>query len=90
MLEAENWYAAAALSRQLVEVEYLVWLFGTDPTEAEAWLSAKGTLSQGCWRTWLQCRTANEPTRSYGVPGVPCSSRGFRTWTCGTICQPGS
>lgn len=23
MLEANNWYAAAALSRQLVEVEYL-------------------------------------------------------------------
>jgi hypothetical protein len=40
MLEAENWYAAAALCRQLVEVEYLVWLFGVDPTEAEAWLSA--------------------------------------------------
>ncbi len=40
MLEAENWYAAAALCRQLVEVEYLVWLFGTDPSEAQAWLSA--------------------------------------------------
>ena len=40
MLEAENWYAAAALCRQLAEVEYLVWLFGTDPTEAETWLSA--------------------------------------------------
>lgn len=40
LLEEENWYAAAALCRQLVEVEYLVWLFGTDPSEAEAWLSA--------------------------------------------------
>lgn len=40
MLEAENWYAAAALCRQLVEIEYLVWLFGTNPSEAEAWLSA--------------------------------------------------
>lgn len=40
MLEAENWYAAAALCRQLVEVEYLVWLFGIDPSEAEGWLSA--------------------------------------------------
>lgn len=39
MLEAGNWYAAAALSRQLVEVEYLVWLFGFDSNEAEAWLS---------------------------------------------------
>ena len=40
MLEANNWYAAAALSRQLVEVEYLVWLFGSDPDEAGAWLTA--------------------------------------------------
>lgn len=39
MLEAGNWYAAAALSRQLVEVEYLVWLFGAESNEAEAWLS---------------------------------------------------
>jgi len=40
MLEEGNWYGAAALSRQLVEVEYLVWLFGVDPLAAEAWLSA--------------------------------------------------
>ena len=40
MLETENWYAAAALTRQLVEVEYLTWLFGSDLSEAEAWLSA--------------------------------------------------
>jgi len=40
MLKAENWYAAAALCRQLVEVEYLVWLFGIEPSEAQAWLSA--------------------------------------------------
>lgn len=40
MLEEENWYAAATLCRQLVEIEYLVWLFGTDPSEAEAWLTA--------------------------------------------------
>ncbi len=40
MLEANNWYAAVALSRQLVEVEYLVWLFGIEPNEPEAWLAA--------------------------------------------------
>lgn len=39
MLIQSNWYAAAALSRQLVEIEYLVWLFGTDPEEGKAWLS---------------------------------------------------
>jgi hypothetical protein len=36
MLETENWYAAATLTRQLVEVEYLTWLFGSDSSEAEA------------------------------------------------------
>jgi len=49
MLEAENWYAAAVLCRQLVEVEYLVWLFGTDPAEAEAWLSAS---QKDLWRVY--------------------------------------
>ncbi len=40
LLELENWYGAAALLRQLVEVEYLPWLFAEDPEEAKAWLVA--------------------------------------------------
>jgi len=40
MLETGNYYAATALSRQLVEIEYLVWLFGIDTSEAQAWLSS--------------------------------------------------
>ncbi len=40
LLEAKNLYAANALLRQLVEVEYLIWLFGTDPDEAGKWLLA--------------------------------------------------
>lgn len=38
MLEQENLYAAAALIRQLVEVEYLTWAFAEDHEQAEAWL----------------------------------------------------
>lgn len=38
--EQENWYAASALVRQLVEVEYLVRLFRQDSDEALRWLKA--------------------------------------------------
>jgi hypothetical protein len=31
VLRVENWYAAAALLRQVVEVEYLLWLFAEEP-----------------------------------------------------------
>jgi hypothetical protein len=40
MMDDKNWYAAAALTRQLVEVEYLLFLFADDPNEASRWLSA--------------------------------------------------
>jgi hypothetical protein len=43
MLEAENWYASSALVRQLIETEYLLFRFATDPTEATRWLSATST-----------------------------------------------
>lgn len=36
----ERWYAGAALVRQLIEVEYLLFLFATDATEPKQWLSA--------------------------------------------------
>lgn len=38
LLEQGNVYAAAALIRQLVEVEYLGWAFAEDEEEAAAWL----------------------------------------------------
>jgi len=37
-LEQENLYAAAALIRQLVEIEYLTWAFAEDHEQAKAWL----------------------------------------------------
>jgi len=38
--DQENWYAASALVRQFVEVEYLVRLFRRDANEALSWLKA--------------------------------------------------
>lgn len=40
LLALENWYASAALLRQVVEVEYLLWLFSVEPAQAESWLAA--------------------------------------------------
>jgi hypothetical protein len=38
LLQRDNLYGAAALIRQLVEVEYLAWAFAEDQQEATAWL----------------------------------------------------
>lgn len=38
LIEHDNLYAAAALNRQLVEVEYLTWAFVEDQEEAASWL----------------------------------------------------
>jgi len=38
LLEHRNTYAASALTRQLVEVEYLSWAFAEDLDEAASWL----------------------------------------------------
>ena len=40
LYEAERWYAGAALVRQLIETEYLLFLFAADSAEPERWLRA--------------------------------------------------
>jgi hypothetical protein len=40
LYEAKRWYAGAALVRQLIEVEYLLFLFALDATEPQRWLNA--------------------------------------------------
>src|SRR5689334_4288711 len=40
LLLADNLYAAAALIRQLVEVEYLAWIFADDHVSMGKWLNA--------------------------------------------------
>jgi hypothetical protein len=40
LYETERWYSGAALVRQLIEVEYLLFLFASDDKEPERWLRA--------------------------------------------------
>jgi hypothetical protein len=40
LFEAQRWYAGAALVRQLIEVEYLLFLFAVDSEEPERWVNA--------------------------------------------------
>jgi hypothetical protein len=40
LYKTNRWYAGAALVRQLIEVEYLLFLFATDDNEPERWLEA--------------------------------------------------
>src|SRR5262249_36645826 len=41
---------AAALTRQLVEVEYLAWAFAEDPEEAERWMRSSKEERQEMWQ----------------------------------------
>lgn len=50
MLVADNRYAAAALVRQLVEVEYLAWAFAEDEEEARAWMRSSKEERQRFWQ----------------------------------------
>ena len=40
LFSADRWHAGSALLRQIVEVEYILFLFSTDETEALLWLNA--------------------------------------------------
>lgn len=46
----ENRYAAAALIRQLVELEYLAWAFAEDEDEAGNWMRSSKEERQRLWR----------------------------------------
>lgn len=48
--QQENWYAAAVLVRQLVEVEYLVRQFRQDSNQALRWLTASGEELRASFR----------------------------------------
>lgn len=45
-----NRYSAAALTRQLVEVEYLAWAFGEDEEEAERWMRSSSQERREMWQ----------------------------------------
>ena len=50
LMEARNLYAASALNRQLVEVEYLMWAFAEDQEEAASWLRSTQQDRQQRWQ----------------------------------------
>jgi len=49
LVESDQYYAAMALVRQIVEAEYLAWAFGADHSEAERWLRS---ISEDRRRMW--------------------------------------
>jgi hypothetical protein len=53
LLDNGNLYAAAALLRQLVEVEYLAWAFAEDDEEAAAWLRSTKEERTKFWQPRL-------------------------------------
>ncbi|MGH3129193.1 MAG: hypothetical protein ACRDNX_00060 [Gaiellaceae bacterium] len=50
LLRADNLYAASALLRQIVEVEYLAWAFSEDEEEAAAWLRSSHEDRMKLWQ----------------------------------------
>ena len=50
LLERGNCYAASALNRQLVELEYLSWAFAEDHDEAANWLRSDRTERMRRWQ----------------------------------------
>lgn len=50
LLAADNLYAAAALIRQTVEVEYLAWAFSEAEDEAAAWLRSTREERHALWK----------------------------------------
>lgn len=64
LLDAGNPYAAGALVRQLVEIEYLVWCFATEPTAAAAWLRSSSDERRKHWGPASLRKRANKVFRS--------------------------
>jgi len=50
LLDRENIYGAAALIRQLVEIEYLSWAFAEGQDQAQAWLRSTREERLNFWR----------------------------------------
>lgn len=50
LFTGDNRYAAAALARQLVEVEYLAWAFGEAEDEAERWMRSSKEERLDLWQ----------------------------------------
>lgn len=90
LLDAENTYAAMALVRQLVEVQYLADAFAEDHEIAADWMRADGERRRSYWQPdqvrkraggkflpmdyWRHCDLGGHPTRD-GLPLLPAHGR---------------
>jgi hypothetical protein len=59
LLDGDNLYGAAALLRQLVEVEYLAWAFSEDEEQAMAWIRASPKERLQLWQPGHLRKRAN-------------------------------
>jgi hypothetical protein len=59
LLDGDNLYGAAALLRQLVEVEYLAWAFSEDEEQAMAWIRASPRERLRLWQPGQLRKLAN-------------------------------
>lgn len=50
LIQGGNLYAASALNRQLVEVEYIAWAFAEDRAEASVWLRSSAEERRVRWQ----------------------------------------
>lgn len=78
LLDQDNLYAAAALLRQLVEVEYLAWAFAEDEEEARSWLRSSTEERQNLWKPGHLRRRSNGRFRSTDY-AMHCNQGGHPT-----------
>jgi hypothetical protein len=84
LLDQGNLYGAAALLRQVVEVEYLGWAFAEDPDEAAAWI--RSTKSDR-WAFWSPARLRKRAGGRFRGKdyGLHCERGGHPTPIAGTL-----
>jgi hypothetical protein len=64
LYRAERWYAGAALVRQFIECEYLVYLFGQDPAHSIKWRQSTRKERLAFFKPATMCKMSNGKFRS--------------------------
>jgi hypothetical protein len=73
LLDQDGLYGAAALLRQLVEVEYLCWAFAEDEDEAKRWMRLGAAVCAGPGAASSHALALNARGRGRGVDhDLPC------------------
>ena len=84
LLDSDNRYAACALLRQIVEVEYLAWAFAEDEEEAAAWLRATRENRLRMWQP-KHLRDRSDGRFRAGDYGRHCEVGGHPTPEAGVL-----